>query len=171
MLHLYLLLPAFFILTFASAQSKVDSLKTRLEYYHQRDTSRVDLINSIGYEYWVLDAFSAEKYGTEALTLAEELQYGRGIAMAHRVIGVSHWCRGNFYPALTHLFESQRRYKSINDPLGVANATLNMGMVYEDQRYYDEALKYYSEALEGFEVLRREDRQATTYTKIGTVYI
>lgn len=152
-------------------QSNIDSLDQLLLRYTAKDTIRANILNEAGYDYWVVDASKSERYGKEALELSEKLNFKPGVAMANRVIGVSHWARGNFYQALTHLFKSLEHYKELQDLLGEGNTTLNIGLVYGDQTYYKQALNYFFQAEKIFEYLKRDDRLATTYTKIGTVYI
>ena len=153
------------------SQSNIDSLDQLLLRYTAKDTIRANILNEAGYDYWVVDASKSERYGKEALELSEKLNYKPGVAMANRVIGVSHWARGNFYQALTHLFKSLEQYKQVQDLLGQGNTTLNIGLVYGDQTYYKEALNHFFRAEKIFDSLKRDDRLATTYSKIGTVYI
>ncbi len=153
------------------SQSNIDSLDQLLLRYSAKDTIRANILNEAGYDYWVIDASKSERYGKEALELSEKLNFKPGVAMANRVIGVSHWARGNFYQALTHLFTSRDQYKQLRDLLGEGNTTLNIGLVYSDQRYYKEALNHFFQAEKIFKYLKRDDRLATTYSKIGTVYI
>ncbi len=91
--------------------------------------------------------------------------------MALRVIGVSYWSRGDFLNALKNLFESQSFYKISKDILGEANSTMNIGMVYADQKNFGRALENFQYANQLFETLGRKDRIGTTFDKIGTVYL
>lgn len=153
------------------AKQKIDSLAKILAGYTARDTFRIFLLNQIGQEYWTIDPQQAEKFGKEAATLSSELNYLRGMAMAHRVMGVSYWSRGDFYHALTYLFSSQRLYKNIGDKLGEANSTMNTGLIYADQKNYGRALESFEYANQLFEMLHMTDRIGITYNKIGTVYL
>lgn len=157
---------------FGQAQDKIDSLEQVLESFQiTKDTSHVDILNQIGFEYWTIDPAKSERYGKEALAISESIAYSRGKAMAYRVIGVSHWSRGDYLNALTNLFESQTYYKITQDLLGEANSTLNIGMVYADQKDFGRALENYQYANQLFEKLGRTDRVGTTFDKIGTVYL
>lgn len=157
---------------FGQAQYKIDSLHQVLGSVHQtKDTLHVDVLNQIGFEYWTIDPAKSERYGKEALAISESIKYTRGKAMAHRVIGVSHWSRGDYLNALTHLFESQNFYKASKDLLGEANSTMNIGMVYADQKDFGRALENYQYANQLFEKLGKRDRIGTAFDKIGTVYL
>lgn len=155
----------------AFSQKDVDSLGYVLNNYKQSDTIRVNLLNSLGYEYWVIDPAKSDIYGHEALNLAKDLNYSKGKAFANRVIGVAHWARGNYEEALEYLFEGLTLYKSIDDPLGQGNCLMNIGLVFADQRNHEKALKYYFDAVGIFNELNKIDRVATTYNKIATIYL
>ncbi len=157
---------------FAQAQQKIDSLQQVLKSLHNtKDTLHVDALNEIGFEYWTIDPAKSEQYGKEALAISESIAYNRGKAMAYRVIGVSHWSRGDYLNALTNLFKSQTFYKASKDLLGEANSTMNIGMVYADQKDFGRALENYQYANQLFEKLGRRDRIGTAFDKIGTVYL
>lgn len=162
---------SFAVNSFGQALQKIDSLKTILSSYSDRDTIRVNLLNSIGFVYWTIDASRSATFGNEALVLAEQLEYSKGMAMANRVIGVSHWSRGNYLQALTFLLRSREIYTALSNRLGEANATMNIGMVYADQADHQRALEHYFEALKIFQSLPNcEERIGTLFTKIGAVY-
>jgi tetratricopeptide (TPR) repeat protein/DNA-binding CsgD family transcriptional regulator len=154
-----------------SAQHDVDSLKNILNHYPNQDTIRVQLLNQLGLEYWIIDPVVADEYGNEALRLAEKLNYMQGTAFALRVLGVANWTRGNYELGLIDLLKSRSAYQKLNDELGVANCHLNIGMIYADQGIVNRALENYRQALDGFEKAGRSDRIATAYNKMGEVYI
>lgn len=153
-----------------SAQNDIDSLQYILDNYGASDTVKVDLFNQIGFEYWVIDPIKSDQYGTQALVLAGQLNYPKGEAFAHRVIGVANWTRGNYEIGLIELLAALEIYKEINDALGQANCNQNLGLIYSDQLNYDRALQYFMSAIEIYEKLERNDRIATTYNKVGEVY-
>jgi tetratricopeptide (TPR) repeat protein len=152
-------------------KSSIDSLVKLVNTYATEDSTRVDILNETGFQYWTVETSKSESYGKEALRLAERLQYVHGIAMANRVIGVAHWAQGNFPQALRYLFYSQELYKSLRDTLGEANSTMNIGLVYAEQKNQQLTLKYYTDALSLFKILKKTDRIGITYTKIGIAYV
>lgn len=155
----------------AQPQVKIDSLKILLESAAQESEERLNLLNQIGFEYWTIDPSQSEEYGQEAATLAMVLNDSGALALSHRVIGVSHWSRGNSVAALKHLFKSQAFYQSITDKLGQANCLMNIGLVFSDQIDYKNALEYFFDAKILYEQLNAQERLGTVSTKIGSVYI
>ncbi|GAA4274042.1 tetratricopeptide repeat protein [Aquimarina gracilis] len=155
---------------FANTQ-KIDSLLDQLNSYKKEDTIKVDLLNTIGFEYWIIDANKSITYGEEALRLSRILSYVKGLAKANRIIGVAYWAQGNQNKALEYLNNSHKFYEKIQDKTGLANTRLNIGMVYADLKEYKKALHYYEQAINEFTALGLKSRIATTFTKIGTLLI
>lgn len=149
----------------------IDSLESVLRTHKSLNTEKVDLLNRLGYEYWIVDPRKSEEYGVEALEIAKILPYEDGKAFANRVIGVSHWVRGNLDLAFRFLIEASDLYQEIGDSLGHANSMLNLGMAYADQQNLSVASKKYQDALSIFSALKASSRVATTYTKIADLSI
>ncbi len=172
--NMRIILTTIFILTSFlgySQNKKADSLISLLEQHQQNNIEKVDLLNDIGFEYWITDASTSIKYGNKALQISNELSYPLGKAKANRVIGVAYWAQGNQNKALQYLIDSQKVFRNINDEEGIANTMLNIGMVYADLKEYDKAFENYNGAIDHFTALNLTGRIATTFTKIGTVYI
>ncbi len=150
---------------------KIDSLLQQLKLHKGEDTIKVDLLNLIGFEYWIIDANASIIFGKEALQLSRVLGYVKGLAKANRIIGVAYWAQGNQNKALAYLSTSHKFYDKIQDKTGLANTRLNMGMVYADLKEYEKALHYYEQAINQFTALGLKGRIATTFTKIGTILI
>jgi len=151
-------------------RSLLDSLQQQLDQHFNRDTVRVNILNKMGYEYWIVDPVQSVRYGDEALTLADSLNYLPGIALAKRVIGVANWAQGNYEKGLGYLMEALVQYQSLKDSLGIANVLLNTGLIFSDQHSYEEALSYYDEAYQTFESLKNVERQLHTAIHIGELH-
>ncbi len=154
----------------ASTQ-KIDSLLLELNSYHKEDPIKVDLLNTIGFEYWIVDANESIRFGKDALKLSKKLVYPNGEAKANRIIGVGYWALGNLNKALEYLTNAYKAYEALQDKKGLANTRLNIGMVYADLQEYNKALNHYEQAINEFTALGLKGRIATTFTKIGTILI
>ncbi len=155
----------------ADNTARIDSLISAIDNYKTLDERKVDMLNQLGYEYWIIAPAKSELYAAQALEIAKILPYDKGIAYANRVIGVAHWVRGNPDLAFRFLLDAERLYRNINDSLGLANSTLNLGMVYADQYNLQAALNKYNQALRLFTTLNKPSRIATTYTKMGELFV
>lgn len=150
---------------------KIDSLYREIQAYQSKDTIRINLLNTIGYEYWIVDANKSIHFGLQALQLAEQLEYLKGTARANRVVGVAHWAQGNLTSALQFLNNSHESYRKLNNQRGLADTWLNIGMVYADLKEYKKAQYHYEQAINEFTALGLKGRIATTFTKIGTMLV
>ena len=161
----------FFLSSTIFGQNKattVDSLLMVLNQNQARDKKRVDALNDLGYHYWIIDSNESLVYGSEALQLAEELQYAQGSAMAKRVLGVAYWTLGQLKLALENLTNAEIIYENIGDEEGATNCLMNTGMVYADIGDYDKAIAIYDRSIEKFTQLNLKSRIATTFNKIGS---
>ncbi|MEL7220733.1 MAG: transcriptional regulator, partial [Bacteroidota bacterium] len=119
------------------------------------------------YEYWISDPGLSIKNGSQALEIAKVIDYLQGEAYANRVIGVAHWAQGNLELSFRYLIAARQEYRELEDSLGIANSSLNLGMAYADQQNYDLAERNYQNALGIFKRKAAQSRIATTYTKIA----
>lgn len=151
-------------------RQSIDSLEHLLQNHSHQDTVRVNILNNLGYRYWIIDPVQSVTYGHEALALADSLKYPPGLAFARRVVGVANWSQGNYEEGLVHLMDALVQYQELDDTLGIANVLMNTGLIYSDQHSYEEALAYYEEAYRTFRLLQKTDRQLHTAIHIGELY-
>ncbi len=150
---------------------KVDNIQKLLQSHKKNDKINVNLLNTAGYEYWIIDPNKSINFGKEALQLSKKIAYVKGCAKANRIIGVAYWAEGDLVKALEFLNTSHETYKKIRDKIGIANTRLNIEMIYVDLKEYDKSLGYYEQAIHNFTTLGLTSRIATTFTKSGTVFI
>ncbi len=150
---------------------KIDSLRSALEEHPINSTTKVDLLNELGYYHWIVDPLQSIIYGKRALTISSGLDYLNGKAFGNRVIGVAYWAKGDMDDASSYLYKSVTQYRELSDKLGEANSLMNLGLVYADLGNNVRALDLYEDAYDIFAALGEDSRIATTYTKIGTVYL
>ncbi|WP_462248788.1 tetratricopeptide repeat protein [Ekhidna sp.] len=154
-----------------NATTRVDSLKAELLNHSFEDEQKVSLLNSLGYEYWIINPVQSIIYGQQAKALAEILQDSSGLALSNRIVGVGHWARGSYDQGLEYLLNSLSLYKSLSDTLGEANCLMNLGLIYSDRFDNELALEYFFEAIKLFDTIGAKDRSATTYVKLSTILI
>lgn len=135
-----------------------------------RDTILVVLKNSIGSIYLDVEHFgTAEQFVTEALALADELNFPRGKAAALGLRGACYEKRGNYLEALAAQQKSLDLYEALGDQAGVAIANENIGSIYEDLQNYPLAFDYFDKA---YSYLKSKGNASTIniLNNIGDVY-
>lgn len=154
----------------AMGKSSQDSLKRALEIHQTNDSARVDLLNQLSYEYWIVDAEKAESLSREALVISKKISYLKGMAFANRSIGVTSWVQGNYEEGLDVLLTALSQYQLLKDTLNIANVRMNTGLIYSEQNSFNQALSYYEEALATFQLLNKPEREVNTLNHIGELY-
>jgi len=130
-----------FSVTAASAISDpMDSLIYQLESVPENE-ARVDMLNALVSKIREKNIYQAVKYGTEAQSLAERLQYQKGLGLALENLGWIYYRRGIYSDA----FEFSQRALLINTQLGdsisIARCLNNIGAISYEKSDYEEAIE------------------------------
>nr|WKN36889.1 tetratricopeptide repeat protein [Tunicatimonas sp. TK19036] len=151
-------------------KTALDSLQRLLYEHPTPDTVRVNILNQIGKKYWIVDPAQSVNYGDQALALADSLNYVRGQALAQRVVGMGNWAQGNYEVALEYQMAALANYQVLNDSLAIAEVRMHTGVIYSDQKRYDEALEYYNESSQIFKRLAVVWLEVHAASNIGELY-
>jgi tetratricopeptide (TPR) repeat protein len=164
------LLCSLFTTPFAPGQSaRTDSLGRALSRA-TTNTTRVNLLNEIAYEYWSSDPAKVLDYSRQALQLAQKAGYQSGEARAYQGYGIYYWKTDQHAQAIAYYEKARKLYETIKDPLGVAKSLNNMGMVYRDQGNDVLALEYYLDALKRVQGQGDAKLEANALNSIGLLY-
>jgi signal transduction histidine kinase len=148
----------------------IDSL-TRLLNIARDDTSKVNLLNQISRTHGQAGHFrEAKKSVDEALSLAEKLNFRKGIATAHIILGTLAANDGKYSDAFKHHETALVISQQVHDKDLVALSYTNMGIVLRIIGNYPEALNNLLTALKIREELNDKRGVANVYDNIGEVY-
>lgn len=176
--HLKLLLAALCTVYAATAelqaqkhgQALIDSLKTVLPQ-SKADTGKVQLLLDISFYSANINPDTGLHYGTQALQLAEKLQFGRGIAEANRYIGINYNARSLFPRALEHYLRAMKKYEELHDENGVAKTQVSLGVVYMNKGDSANAIYYLQESLMRLKAQGKKNMVGKVLNNIGSVYL
>lgn len=167
------ILAATFILCsfFSFAQNeKIDSLLTFLKTARE-DTMHVKALNDLSFEYSLSSNFNDEMiYATQALNLANKINWPKGQATALNNIGGAYEGKANYGEALKNYFASLKIREEIGDKKGIAYCHNNIGIVYYEIGNYEDALKNYFTALQILQEIGNKMAVASVYNNIGNAY-
>jgi two-component system sensor histidine kinase/response regulator len=122
---------------------------------YARDTSYIDVLDSLAYGYYRISADSLFAYSRKALAYARGAGYGRGESVSLRVMGNGYALNGDYTNMLSAYQQSLAIAEKINNPMCIAKATINMAaMYYTEVKQWDESLLLIKKAGEIFESLR-----------------
>jgi class 3 adenylate cyclase len=148
----------------------VDSLKTILETA-PADTNKVNTLIDICTIVYRSSPADAIVYGNEARILSVRLGYDKGLALAHKYIGMGYYFQGDYWDTVNQWQQALTAYEAINDKVGVSNILNNIGAVYNNQGDDTKALEYYLRSLKPAEEIGDTLRIVTALVNIGTIYL
>lgn len=146
-----------------------DSLKFLLKNAEE-DTTRVNTLIALSGSLVRTDSREAIELASEARSLAEKLEFGRGEAYSLKSIGMGYYFQGNYIETLLYWQQSLAVFQSIGDKLGIANMLNNLGAVNFNEGDDEKAIQYYLESLRVSEEIGDKLRIATALVNIGAVY-
>lgn len=159
----------FFGNVFAQNQKKIDSLTQDLKMAIH-DTTKVNDYNKLFLEYRDFDTLKAKQYVRIAISLAENINYKKGIATALFHTGILHADREDYKTGLNYYDRALKIRRELNDKKGIALCLNSIGNTNYFLGNYPEALKNYQEALVIREQIGPPKMIAYACTNIGEVY-
>lgn len=106
---------------------------------------RVDALNELAYQYYDYDDSLALTHAREALTLAKQANYKKGIKYAFTLVGLGYASRSEYRTALLNYRQSDQ-INTKDDSGNVPYNLVLMGNIYRDLAMYDSAMIMYQKA-------------------------
>lgn len=156
-------------LTGASQDNTADKLKAEL-LTAKKDSVQVNILLRLSNYYLDSAPEEAKRYGEKALTLAQELKFPPGRALALKNIGSAYYFLGNTQATLDYYGQSLHVYDSIGDFESKAIILNNVGTVYYMNGEEDKALENFFTSLEIAEKINDKASIASAYSNIGNIY-
>lgn len=169
MLLAFLLVSVNYLFAQKQGPDVIDSLKIRLKGAIQ-DTGKVRLMGKLAFQYYRFDTDSGIYYARQAISLAEKLKWGTGLAFSWNYLGTNYAVKGNFVKALECFNTSLSNYTAIADQQGIAFLSNNLGNFYRIQKNYSKAKEFIERAILINEGLRNKAELAKDYNNLGCVF-
>jgi two-component system, NtrC family, sensor kinase len=155
---------------FAQDESFVDSLKQKLATASQ-DTTRVKLMNELSNHYKFDRPDSTLFYGYKAVTLARQINFPSGEALAMAFICVAQRTLGNDAKALELILKSIKFDEKHNLIQDKALLLHQLGSIYSNSKNYVKALSLYRESKRLSDSLHNINFSVLSLSEIGNVYL
>src|SRR5688500_2030126 len=134
----------------------------------KHDSSYITRLNALASGYLKSNPASSRQIAAYVIDNAPKIKYTRGYARALVVMGNSYWYEGIYEFAQNYYLLAARKYKDINDSLGLAQVYNNIGEVNKRLGETDMALEY---LLRSLEMKQKDSTRAMTLYNIGELYI
>jgi adenylate cyclase len=167
--HLSFLFLLFFSLPVFSQEHTADSLKKVLQSVKE-DSVRVKVLLQLSSYFLDSSPEEAKNYGTQALNLAQTINFQPGRALALKFIGSAYYFLGNTPATLEYYGQALNVFDSIGDLESKSIILNNFGTVYYMNGTDDKALNSYFKSLEIAEKIGDKAGIATAFSNIANVY-
>jgi two-component system NtrC family sensor kinase len=95
---LFVLLPVF-VQAKLQGQERIDSLLKEL-LRAKEDTNKVNLLNSLSYDYRLINTDEGIRYGLLALAQATKISWKKGVARSYHSLGVNYQVKSDYPPGI-----------------------------------------------------------------------
>ncbi|HHP7241384.1 MAG TPA: tetratricopeptide repeat protein [Cyclobacteriaceae bacterium] len=147
----------------------IDSLQNRIGSL-KNDTSKVQSLNKLAFEYRTVDPAKTISYGQEALRIAEDLNYKKGQADAFRVISIGNIISGDNEKAKDLAISAIQISRDIDYKTNLASMENIVGIIFQNRGLYDSALTHFQKAAKTHTLLDNSVARAGVISNIGLIY-
>jgi tetratricopeptide (TPR) repeat protein len=152
------------------AQVLIDSLQQQLPLAKSAE-GRIDILNNLSHAYTQYSLSRSEELAREALALAQENGYQKGIAASFNNLGISASIQGRHTEGMENFIKAVKIREQLNDTKGVAHVYNNMSRVLIYQEDYDRAIEYSKKSLAILQQIDDPKAVANTYASLGEIYM
>lgn len=149
---------------------KLDSLLQALDIYQKEDTFKLNLLNSIEWEYLAMKSDRAQETITKAITLAQKLKVKNGLAKAYKNEAIRYENEREYTKAAEYFQKALSIYADLGDEKGRGNILNLLGYTYWESSNYPKALEYFHQAIRINTQLDNERVMASNFGGLGLVY-
>jgi signal transduction histidine kinase len=139
-LFIFLLLPPLHAAG-QTVQHQIDSLENLIQD-SRKSVDRVDIYNQLAVLYYNIDIKKSMHMGQEALELAQDLQYDRGIQSAHGILRRVHRRLGNYSVAIEYTLKNLPISERLRDTVELLDSYTTLGNINSSMGNYTEALPF-----------------------------
>jgi tetratricopeptide (TPR) repeat protein len=147
----------------------LDSLQKAIQQVPPGE-AHVNLLNQIAFAYSRLSLEKADQVASEALTMAEQFEYTKGMGDSYNVKAVCHAIKGEYTSALELFFQALRLREKAGDMLGAAATKNNIAGIFLFQKEYDKAIEYTLQSLKAVKELKDQFAEGNSYVALGIIY-
>lgn len=134
------------------------------------DSTKVKIINYIGWDTAYYNLALGLDYGYEALAVAKRINFRRGIMMAYNTIGATYGDMGKFDEALEAHMNGLRVAEEMNDSRRIGTSCMNISLVYNSMHDTTNSVKFLLRAVESYEKINYRTGLAVAYLNLGAQY-
>lgn len=134
------------------------------------DTNKVKSLSDLCWNYRTKSADSAIIFGEQALALAQNLNFKKGIAQAYNDLGIIYLDKANYRRATDYFKNALTIREKINDLTGIASIHNKLGIIDQKQGRLKEALEHQLSALKIYQQLNQDKWIGYSFNNIAIIH-
>jgi two-component system, sensor histidine kinase PdtaS len=138
--------------------------------FSQTDTSTINLLNKRSETLGKNNVDSSIILAQNALQLAEQINFKKGIAAATKNLAICNYVNGKSDVAIKQFIDAIKLFEELKNINELAHCYSQMGIAYYLQYQYDNALKYYNKSIELYKQTKNKKDLAGVYINQGISY-
>jgi signal transduction histidine kinase/DNA-binding response OmpR family regulator len=150
--------------------NRLDSLLAKLELHKSQDTSRVTLLTLAAERYRVSDPALTKKYAEEALHLAQELKFTKGMGDAYNGLSMYYWSQTDYTNTIDFSMLALKEYERSQYQEGISWCLGTIGISYAQAKKIEKSIQYQSQALELNRKIKNKEGIARNLNNLGFSY-
>ncbi len=167
--YIYIVFLIGFLSSTTNAQTELDSMLQLLNGAKQ-DTTRVLILDELGWMLKMEDPDQARKHLNEAIELSNKLNYKRGLSKAWNDLGVVETIHNNIEAAIEANTNALKIREELGDKKGIASVYNNLASIYDEQGKYIEAISNYQKSKQLREELKDTARIARLHYNLAIAH-
>ena len=149
-------------------QERLRQLEAKNNY--RTDTSYIDVLDSLAFAHYRINADTLFFYSNKALDLARAVSYGEGETSSLRIKGNGYRLIGDYVNMLSCYHQALVVAESIHHPLAIAKAETNIALFYIEVEKYEDALSMLEDASGIYAHNKDSLNLNKTITSIGDIF-
>jgi tetratricopeptide (TPR) repeat protein len=153
-------------LTSHAQDQELDSLYQSLENHPKKDTIRFRILINIS-SHLVYTSKKSKDYIEEAINLATELNFKKGMGEANTYLSNYFWIRTDYSHAVEYGLTAIRIYEDLSDSMGLFESNLTLAGIYMSWKDFEKSEEYMTKALKLADLNKNLIDFGDLYHKVG----
>lgn len=168
---LYAVLWLCFAFDLNAQQNVIDSLESALVDTKEKDPQKIQILIRLSLELVYVEPAKAQRYGQQALELAQKTNDLHGIASAYRTLSSVYSAQDNFITSSDYVQKALTIFEELQDSTGIANCHISLGHTFRRQKNREQEIYYHRKSYQMFEALQIDNRIGVSAHNLGESYL
>jgi signal transduction histidine kinase/tetratricopeptide (TPR) repeat protein len=149
----------------------IDSLENELQNFEETDTKKIPVLIRLSLELVYVEPAKTQRYGQQALELAQKTNDLHGIASAYRTLSSVYSAQDNFITSSDYVQKALSIFEQLSDSVGIANCYISLGHTFRRQKNREQEIYYHRKSYQMFEALQIDNRIGVSAHNLGESYL